>query len=224
MSSNGKTEREVPNTRLAVISSITGILACLCDLVFTRLLAMQYPGYKPLLQPMSDLGDAGSPVAGLASTWWIVMGLMFIIFAYGFYRTLHHLGKPAQAAGWMIAVYGIGEGLGSALVPGSPGHAFRTTNSIVHNILGGFGVLAIILIPFFIMKICRARHWTLLYGYSWFTTVSGISFFVLFSISFFYHPAGSWISYNGLWQRLFMLVYYLYLICLAALMLTRKKL
>jgi len=213
----------VSDARLIVISSIIGIAACLGDLVMTYLLGTWYPGYKPFLQPMSDLGDGGSPVARLTSNWWMIMGLMFVIFGYGFYRTFSHQGKPARTAAWMIAVYGLGEGLGSGLVPGTPGNDFWTPNSIVHNILGGFGVLAVVLLPFFIMKIFNARQAPYLYWYSWFTTVTGIFFFLLFSISRLYQPEAGWITYQGLWQRLFMLMYYLFLICLAMLMLNRRK-
>jgi hypothetical protein len=46
---------------------------------------------------------------------------------------------------------------------------------------------------------------------------------LLFAISSFHHPVGSWISYTGLWQRLFMLGYYLFFIWLAILMTARKK-
>jgi hypothetical protein len=206
-----------------MISSVMGISACLGDLVMTYLLGTWYPGYKPFLQPMSDLGHSGSPVAWLTSNWLVTMGLLFVVFGYGFYRAFSHQGKPLRIAAWMIAAYGLGEGLGSGLVPGSPGNDFRTPNSIVHNMLGGFGVLAVVLLPFFIMKIYDARRSPFLYWYSWFTTVTGIFFFVLFSVSRFYQPEGSWITYHGLWQRLFMLTYYLFLICLAVLMLYRRK-
>ena len=59
-----------------MISSVMGISACLGDLVMTYLLGTWYPGYKPFLQPMSDLGDSGSPVARLTSNWWVTMGLL----------------------------------------------------------------------------------------------------------------------------------------------------
>jgi hypothetical protein len=207
---------------LVILSAGIGICACLGDLGMTRLLGSWYPGYKPLFQPMSDLGDQNSPVALITSIWWVIMGLMFIVFGYGFYRAFQHHGKPAQAAGWMLALYGIGEGLGSGLVSGGPGGAFTTPSSIVHNLLGGVGVTAAILLPFAMMKIYCARRSPRLSWYSWFTTGIGILFLVLFSISTFYHPDGSWISYIGLWQRLFMLVYYIYFICLAVLMLFRE--
>ncbi len=206
---------------LVVVTSIIGILACLGDLAMTYLLASWWPGYRSLYRPMSDLGDPGSPVIRITSTWWVIMGLMFIIFAYGFYRTFSHRGSPARMAAWMIALYGIGEGLGSGLVPGTPGVAFTTLASIVHNILGGVGVTAAIFLPFAVMKI-YARS-ACFYWYGWLTSAAECLSLVLFGISALYHPEGGWISYTGLWQRLFMLIYYLFIIRLASLMLGARR-
>jgi hypothetical protein len=210
-------------TLMIRISAVIGVLACLGDVYMIYLLGTWSPGYKPFLQAMSDLGHEGSPVARLVSTGWVIMGLMFIIFGYGFYRAFFHYSKMARTAGWMLALYGIGEGLGSGLIPGSPGKVFQTPRSIFHSLLGGVGVLAAILLPFIIKKMFNARKSSALYWYSWFTTVSGVLFFTLFSISNFYHPEGNWISYLGLWQRLFLLTYYLFFIFLAILMLVHQN-
>jgi hypothetical protein len=223
MTDNEERRGWVADTLLVRTSAIIGIAACLCDLGMTRLLGSWYPGYRPLLQAMSDLGEKGSPVAQIASTWWVTMGLMFIVFGYGFHRAFRHRGKPATTAAWMLALYGIGEGLGSGLVPGAPGRAFRTPNSIIHNLLGGVGVVAAILLPFFIMKLCEAQRSRALFRYSRGTSIAGILFLTLFLVSNFYHSTGCCLSYSGLWQRLFMLTYYLYFMYLAFLMLIHRN-
>jgi hypothetical membrane protein len=210
-------------TLLIRTSAVIGILACLGDPIMITLLGIWYPDYKPFLQAMSDLGHAGSPVAHIASAGWIIMGLMFVIFGYGFYRAFLPHAKMARTAGWMLALYGIGEGLGSGLIPGSPGKTFQTPSSIFHNLLGAVGVSAAILLPFIIIKMFNVRKSSALFWYSWFATVTGLLFFILFSISNFYHPEGNCISDLGLWQRLFMLTYYLFFICLAVLMLSIKN-
>ncbi len=208
---------------IVTISSLIGIGACLGDLFMTHLLGTWYSGYRPFFQPMSDLGHVDSPVARLTSNWWVILGVLFLIFGYGFYKAFAHRGKAVKAAAWMIALYGLGEGLGSGLVPGTPGNDLLNLNSIVHNLLGGLGVLGVVFLPFYVMKIYSARQSPYMYWYSWFTTAAGISFFLLFAISKFYQPEGSWIIYHGLWQRLWMLIYYLFFICLALLMLVRRK-
>ena len=213
----------VINRVLIGIAATVGIAACLGDLYMTHLLATWYPGYKPLLQPMSDLGHEGSPVERITSTWWVIMGLMFMVFGYGFHQAYRHYGKPAKAAAWMLALYGIGEGLGSGLISGTPGKTFQTASSIFHNLLGAAGIMAAILLPFIMMKIYNARRSSAFYLYSWFTSVAAIFFLALFLIANVYHPEGSWITYLGLWQRLVMLLYYIYFLCLGVLMLVRKN-
>jgi hypothetical protein len=205
------------------IAAVMGILACVGDLSMVHLLETWYPGYKPLCQAMSDLGHEGSPVAGIVSAGWVVMGLMFIIFGYGFYQRFAHYGSRSRTAGWMIALYGIGEGLGSGLIPGTPGKIFHTTRSVFHSLAGGVGVTGAILLPFIIIKLFNAQKSSALYWYSWYTTVSGCLFFLLFSISNFYRPEGNWISYLGLWQRLFTLTYFLFFICMAMRMLINSE-
>jgi hypothetical protein len=172
---------------------------------------------------MSDLGDVGSPVASITSTWWVIMGLLFIVFGYGFYRAFSRHGKQAKTAACMLALYGIGEGLGSGVTSRTPAKPFMSPASIIHNLFGAAGVAAAVLLPFIIMKIHNARRSPYLYWYSWFTTITGVLFLALFSIAFLFAPESGWISYVGLWQRLFMVTYYLFFVCLAILMLTRCK-
>ncbi len=221
MSHIRQTRDQAADTWLIGISSILGISACAGDLIMTHLLGTWYPGYRPLFQPMSDLGDVGSPVASIASTCWVTMGLLFIVFGYGFYKAFSHHGKQARKAACMLALYGIGEGLGSGLAPRTPGKPFLVPASIVHSLFGVAGVAAAVLLPFVIMRFWNPRPSHYLYWYSWFTTITGVLFLALFSVAFVFRPEGGWISYAGLWQRLFMLTYYLFFICLAVLMLIR---
>jgi hypothetical membrane protein len=208
-------------TSMTKISALLGVLACMGDICMIRLLEIRVPGYRPLSQAMSDLGHDGSPVARAVSAGWVLMGLMLIIFGYGFYRAFAHESGKARAAGWMLALYGIGEGLGSGLIPGTPGKLFATPRSVFHTLLGGVGVVGAILLPFIIMKMFHARR--LRHLYTLITAVAGIFFFLLFSISNFYRPQGAWISCLGLWQRLYTLTYFFFFIYLAILMLVDKR-
>jgi hypothetical protein len=203
------------------ISALLGVLACVGDICMIHLLGKRWSGYKPLFQAMSDLGHDGSPVARAVSAGWVLMGLMFVIFGYGFYRAFVRYSENARAAGWMLAFYGIGEGFGSSLIPGTPGKIFETPRSIFHNLASAMGVLAAMLLPFIIMKMFHARKSSCLY--CWLTAISGIFFFLLFALSNFCRPHDTWISCLGLWQRLYTPTYFLFFIYLAALMLIEKN-
>ena len=219
----GQKSGQTDNALMVRFSAMIGILACVGDLYMIYLLGTRWSGYNPLLQAMSDLGHAGSPVARSVSTGWIVMGLMFMIFGYGFYQVFSSDSKIAKTAGWMLALYGIGEGLGSGLIAGTPGKILQSPSSILHNLLGGMGVCASILLPFIIIKMFGARKSSASFWYCWFTTVSGLLFFILFAISYIHHSQGYWLSLLGLWQRLFRLIYYLFFVYLAVLMINAKK-
>ncbi len=223
MGNIGRQREEAGDKRLVGITSVTGILACVGDVVMTHLLGAWSPGYRPLSQPMSDLGDVGSPVARLSSTWWSIMGLLFITFGYGFYRAFSHCGRRGKTAACMIALYGVGEGVGSGLASRTPGKPFLAPASVIHNLSGTAGVAAAVLLPFIIMKMYEARRAPYLYWYSWLTSITGVLFLAVFSIGFLFRPEGGWISYTGLWQRLFMVTYYLYFVCMAVLMLKRRE-
>ncbi len=209
-------------TLLIAVSSASGILACVGDPLMTYVLGKWYAGYQPLLQPMSDLGRVGSPVAFAASIWWAILGLLFACFGYGFYRAFWRQGAPARKAAIMIALYGLGEGLGSGLVPESPGTVRVTTRNLLHDFCGAVGVLALVSVPFIVMTMYNAKKSRYLHGYSWFTSIAGIFFLLLFAVSWLFGPQGTWIAYAGLWQRLFMLTYYLFMTYLVVLMLTRR--
>jgi hypothetical membrane protein len=204
------------------ISAVIGILACLGNISMVYLLGTWDPGYSPLLQAMSDLGHKGSPVARIVSMGWVIMGLMFILFGYGFYRTFLRYAQTARTAGWMLALYGMGEGLGSGLIPGSPGKVFQTRGSVFHTLVSAVGVWAAVLLPFIIVKMFNAWKSSALRRYCWFTTFAGVLFLTLFLISNLYHPEGNWISCLGLWQRVYTLIYYFFFIFLALLMLASK--
>jgi hypothetical protein len=114
----------------------------------------------------------------------------------------------------------MGEGLGSGLVRGVAGDGlFRTPGGIAHNLLGAAGVLGAVLLPFVITKIVDIPRLRL---YSSLTTAAGLLFLVLFGLGTLFAAEGSWISYKGLWQRLFMLIYYLFFMRVAVLMLEKS--
>ena len=204
----------VRRDRLIAFCSVVGIAACGGDLIATWLLGTWYPGYEPLLQAMSDLGAENSPVARLASDWWILLGLMFVVFGIGFYRAFPSR-KHSGAAAWMIALYGLGEGVGSGLIPETLGDPLLSPANIAHKAVSVIGMSALVALPFWITRIFDGSRSPFSRLYLWLTTGGGGFFIILFIVSEFYRPKGSWISYHGLWQRLFVLIYYVFLIRLA---------
>jgi hypothetical protein len=164
---------------------------------------------------MSSLGSSESPVSDIISAWWIILGILMIIFAFGFRAAYFRSDKNARIAFWLIILYGLGEGVGSGLFKADRIAGSYATSFIVHDILGSIGVLAIVLLPLAVKKIkpfCFSQAFVL---FSHFVMIVGLLFLILFSTRFIDFGKNQIALYKGLWQRLFVLVYYIYLMAIA---------
>jgi hypothetical membrane protein len=196
--------------RIAVISCLTATIG---DFITLNIFVRFYPGYDPDVQPISALGAKGSPVGQLVSVWWICLGLLFFLFALA-YRKVHIKDHPAfKAASFLLMVYAIGEQIGSGLFPANHLDNHLTMIGWMHNILGGAGVIALMAFPFVLMKVCTAENQS---KFNWFLkifSVTGILFFLLFSISRL--SISGLQEWHGLFQRMFVADYYIILIAAA---------
>jgi hypothetical membrane protein len=96
-------------------SVIACIIACVGEFVSLFILGEYYPGYSQLKDTMSSLGVSCSPVSSEISIWWIIMGVLFIIFAFGLEKAFFNKGRYAKIAAGLIICYGLGEGIGSGV-------------------------------------------------------------------------------------------------------------
>jgi hypothetical protein len=189
------------------------LIACLVatagDLVSLAVFARFYPAYNTRLQPISALGASGSPVAHYVSGCWILLGLVFLLFsfAYGKSNFLYH---PAQKmTAWLLGVYALGEEAGSGIFPGNHLAGHLTTTGIIHNVVGGIGVIALMAIPFVLMKKYNGTGHPAFHRFLYAISVTGIIFFLLFSTSRLTLPEIHGLRlWHGLWQRLFVANYY----------------
>jgi hypothetical protein len=133
--------------------------------------------------------------------------------------------RPFSAMGygklWWCGVfwlYGLGEGAGSGLFPYNHLNGALTPSGKLHSLFGGLAGTAIVFIPFACTKIFTKDGSPRMHAYSWFVFASGLILVIIFLIS-----EGGMIIYKGLWQRLFILDYHLYLSVLALVMLMNIK-
>jgi hypothetical protein len=200
----------------SIVSLTACLFACTGDLTGMFVFARLYPAYNQILQPISALGANGSPVARLVSWWWILIGFVFMLFAYAYGKS-NFIGHPAQKiTSWLIGVYAAGEEIGSGIFPGNHNAGHLTTSGIMHNVTGGLGVLALFLIPFILMSKYSLTVHVFFNRILWIMSIVGIFFFSLFSLSRFTFQQMHWFQlYHGLWQRLFVAVYYFLLVMIA---------
>lgn len=205
---------------IIVVASITGIAACIADFLVEYILAAHYPGYSHLTDTFSKLGATASPVGKIISGWWMIYSALIVFFGYGFYLYFKEKGKTGILASWLVIIYALGEGMGSGLFPANYlKHGF-TLSLIIHDTFSGIGIGSIIILPLVMMQILpKAKHLGF-YTYSIVVTAVGLVMLIFFSLAkIFDDPHSILLGYKGLWQRLMLVDYYLYLIVIAGFML-----
>ncbi len=209
--------------RFIIIAGAAACFAgCMSDFLSLFILGPRYPGYSQLYDTMSSLGSSDSPVSGIVSAWWILLGILMIIFAFGFKAAFSPGDKFVKIAFWLLILYGLGEGLGSGLFKADRIYGSYTTSFIVHDILGGAGVLAILILPLIVKRIKPFFSNPGFIRFSYIIFILGILFLILFSFRFTGNENNILAKYKGLWQRLFVLVYYMFLMTIAFKMVKKR--
>jgi len=202
---------------------VTGVFACFLgcigDFVMTFVSGLFYPGYSQLRDTMSSLGASDSPVSDIIWWWWVVLGLLIILFAWSF-RRVFFPGKYVRTATWLLILYGLGEGFGSGLFKADITEGVLTQSAWIHDALGGIGVAALVVLPLYMQQIIPRNVHRWFYMLSTSVFLIGLFFLLLFLAR--YTNIAILAGYKGLWQRLFILDYYVYLMSIAILMMRRE--
>lgn len=188
---------------------------CIGDFLSLFILGPKYPGYSQMHDTMSSLGASASPVSGTISAWWVILGILMIIFAFGFRAAYPRDNKYVTTVFWLLILYGLGEGMGSGLFKADTVSGSYTFSFIIHDVLGGAGVIAILILPLIVQKIKPFFSSRGFIRYSYITLTLGLLFLILFTFRFIGNENNILSAYKGLWQRLFVADYYLFLMVIA---------
>lgn len=191
------------------IAAVTCILVCLGDFAVTFIIGFMHKGYNFLTQSQSYLGTDKSSVAKYMNAWGVLFSLLFVACAFSLYQTFHVKNKWHIIAVWLIAIYGLGEGLGSGLFPYNHIGDELTLSGKLHSLFSGIGVFALVVLSFVLLKLFSKKLFPKLYRFYLFTAIIGLLLILAFFLS-----RQDIIPLRGLWQRLFLLDYYLMLIVL----------
>lgn len=206
------------------LAPVACFIACIGDLVALVVFDHIYPGYDSHIQPISALGAAGSPIAGLVSCWWIGIGTVFLLFAIAYGKCNSEYEPEHRITAWMIGIYAVGEEIGSGLFPGNHLAGHLTPIGIVHNVIGGIGVVALVAAPFVLMKKYSRKNNFLFNRFLLFISLFGILEFLLFSVSRLTWPQLHGLRmWHGWWQRIFVANYYIFLAGIAIKLLLERK-
>ena len=212
----------ISQLKLVRVAAIICITACIADFAILFLYCSYYPGYSQLKNTISSLGASISPVSKLISVWWTLIGIIFIFFGFVFRKAFDKKLKNVKFASVLIMLYGLGEGIGSGLFKADIIAGKMTGSFIMHNILGGIGVVAALILPLVMLTTMTKKNRCGFYLFSWIVFVIGLITMFLFTIRF--SSKDNLINlYRGLWQRLFMLNLYLYFITISVIMYYKKS-
>jgi hypothetical protein len=209
--------------KLILVSAVACIIASIGEFISIFVLGLYYPGYNQWTDTMSSLGASISPVSDIISTWWIIMGVLFIFFGIGYKKAFQDKGKNAGIASLLIILYGLGEGIGSGSFKADHIADVPTTMAIIHDILGGIGVTAILAFPLIVRKVITKEEMPGFSIMSKIIFVLGILSIILFLFRFSSDPNNFLSVYKGLWQRLFMLNTYIYLSTIAIIIIRKVR-
>lgn len=205
------------------IAAILCIVACIADFIVLFVFGNYYPEYSQLKNTISSLGASASPVSEVLSSWWIGIGIVFVFFGFYFRKAFNSNDKNAKIASWLIIFYGLGEGIGSGLFKANTIAGKMTNSFVLHNITGGIGIVAALLLPLFVYRVISRKDKLNFYVFSWIVFVVGLVATLLFMIRFSSNEDNVIALYRGLWQRLFLLNLYVYFIVISIIMYNKKR-
>ncbi|GAO44120.1 DUF998 domain-containing protein [Flavihumibacter petaseus] len=115
-----------------------------------------------------------------------------------------------HAAVWLIVIYGLGEGIGSGLFPYDHTASGLTLSGKLHNVFSGIGVAALVLLPLSLWRVFPKQEFPGMNACIHFVGWSGLLLVFVFMLS-----RQNILPLKGLWQRLFILDYYILMIVIA---------
>jgi hypothetical protein len=180
--------------------------AALADLLIPVILGLKYPGYDHFRDTISALGTKESPVRKQESINLILVGILFILFAFG-------QGFAFENVGWSHGLYICGViafGIGciiAAIFPEDSKGLKESVSGKIHGIASGVGFIFLLLNPLwatFIDAFVKYKAVNIfLFG-------AGIVTFSIFILS--KNRNTGLLKYTGLFQRLNLIVLYACLI------------
>lgn len=178
------------------------IVAILSDLLIPVFLGFKYPSYNHLYDTISTLGTNESPVKKQEGLNLIIVGILFIVFAFGQRFAFKNVEWSHILYVLGIVVFGIGC-IFAGIFPEDPKGFEETISGRIHGIASGLGFILLILNPLwatFIADFNRCKMLNIiLFG-------AGLITFVLFIVS--ENRDTGFLKYTGFFQRLNLIILY----------------
>jgi hypothetical protein len=204
-----------------IFASVLVSAGCFVDLALIYIFGKQIHGYNQLMCTISSLGESTSPVSRAVTIWSVIFGTILIFFGFAFNSVFIDYGKETRKVFVLIIIYGLGENIGSGVFRADHIDGGLTTVAVVHNMLGGIGVIALLLLPLVMIKILTKESAPSFFYFSYIVWAIGLISIIFFSFRIAYFQNSFINTYNGLWQRIFLINFYIYFIAIAIIMMKK---
>jgi len=191
------------------VAVIVSWIVTVGDFLVTTIIGLFYKNYNSLTNSQSYLGTYDSPVALYMNIWEVMLGLLLLTCTWSLYKTGFFKTLMQKFALWLLAAYGIGEGIGSGLFPFNHINHELTTTGWFHSIFSGIGITAMVILSFVLIKLFPKKISYRLNKTFVLCAIAGMVFITLCLLS-----RKDFIGFVGLWQRLYLVAYYFMLITL----------
>jgi hypothetical protein len=198
-----------------ILLTVIPCFTCIVDFLLNLILSFFQQNYSHLEDTMSELGTKEKPFSLLISIWWVFFGFAMIIFALGYALATDYTDPGIVAGTFLVSIFGICYGILAGLFPDDPKDQIKTPSGKIHSIATTVGFIALLLIPgIFAASFFGIRYIVDgllgLFIVSVIVQIIGVVFFVLYFVS-----GKTKLRFSGLWQRLYLAVYYIYFITLS---------
>jgi hypothetical protein len=193
--------------------ALLGIFAAPMDILFILTIGALRSNYNLLASYASLLGVPGTPYSKIISVWWFIYGIMLVLFAVGLFRSMPRNSRVWWIGPILIAVFGIFDGIGSAIFPCDPGCVGKTLSGRMHLLVSTVGTAALVPIPLFCwLGLRREQRWKSIRMFSWIVQIVALIVMVGLLFAKIKGVADNLNNFGGLLQRLVYTVYYIWLV------------
>ena len=198
-------------TGLIRTCSLLGIFASLLDIPIISIIGLLRPHYNGIERFASVLGITGRPYAMIISGWWVLYGIMIVVFGWGLLWLMEKEHRLWWLGPLLIMMFGAFDGIGSGIFPCDPGCAGETLVGKMHHIVSTVGTSALLPAPFFTWLVwrrdpsCRIRR-----AFTAVIQMVGVLLFIALVLGKSEVVSAHLGRIGGLLQRMFYCTYYVW--------------
>lgn len=178
---------------------LAGILASVVNTSAIIILDLAVPGYNSTEQYVSEFGTIPGVTSIIVSAWWIINGIILMLFSLGLNNAMEKSGRLSFAGPLFICLYGLLDSIGSAVFPMDV--AETTFSGVMHTLLSFIGITAVIFSPLALVnRMKKDPAWNRLVPFTW---TAQVFFWAVYIVCILAFADICFSRYVGLLQRVF---------------------